>query len=535
MNERTIEILIRATSQNAKAFTDMENKINALDKSTRKATGSSDDLGASGNRLQDIFSDTRALRGFTAHLATLGGGMDTTSRSALYLLSRLSSAQTMLTALGSVAVVGGVLVLTSSIVKSADEIRNLELQAIRLHQSFKDFSEARYGMAINRGITDDIEHLSAVLDDTKNKTAGLLLNMRALVAESASKGMDWLSKWSQTGAGAMITPMPLKALLTAGQAMKNATVSTLPSSKEGISDYSEIQNRIFDLQYEGYEKRTKLIDEEVAYFKKKYQEYPKVIDAVNRYEVLARQNVSREKTEIETKATIDILKAQGQLVEAEKMSWELRKIDALKYSEEQYEIVSKLADISIKNFERARYGIKAEWEIIEDISKQSIARIEDVMTDVFVDGLNNKFQSAGEIARSFFIDLERMAIKAMMSYAIQSIFGAVMGGVSGIPAGATEIGHAGQAGWAYTLPQRAGGGYIPETGAYMLHRGEQVTKASDVAGNGSTVNHNYYIYAVDSQSFAQAVQRNPDAIESVVNQSLRYNKGTRSAIKSMGR
>jgi phosphoribosylformylglycinamidine (FGAM) synthase PurS component len=69
---------------------------------------------------------------------------------------------------------------------------------------------------------------------------------------------------------------------------------------------------------------------------------------------------------------------------------------------------------------------------------------------------------------------------------------------------------------------------VLQTGEYVMSR-DQVNAAKNGAGAGTM--YNITINAVDSQSFAQAIQRNPEAIVSVVTQDIMRNGNTRKAIK----
>jgi hypothetical protein len=69
---------------------------------------------------------------------------------------------------------------------------------------------------------------------------------------------------------------------------------------------------------------------------------------------------------------------------------------------------------------------------------------------------------------------------------------------------------------------------VLQTGEYVLNR-DQVNGLKNSGGPSSM--YNITINAVDSQSFQQAIQRNPEAIVSVVTQDIMRNGNTRKAIK----
>jgi hypothetical protein len=85
-----------------------------------------------------------------------------------------------------------------------------------------------------------------------------------------------------------------------------------------------------------------------------------------------------------------------------------------------------------------------------------------------------------------------------------------------------------------------GGGYglksneqpaILEYGERVLTEGQNKTLESINPNNFGGAMYNITINAVDSQSFQQAIQRNPEAIVSVVTQDIMRNGNTRKAIK----
>ena len=92
---------------------------------------------------------------------------------------------------------------------------------------------------------------------------------------------------------------------------------------------------------------------------------------------------------------------------------------------------------------------------------------------------------------------------------------------------------AGESNWGMSsIPQYAAGGVVPNTGLAMVHKGEEVLPANKANSGGSDVN--YYISANDAKSFVTMLQQNPDAIHSIVSQSIRGNKSIRKTIRDLG-
>lgn len=77
---------------------------------------------------------------------------------------------------------------------------------------------------------------------------------------------------------------------------------------------------------------------------------------------------------------------------------------------------------------------------------------------------------------------------------------------------------------------RLHGGLSPDEYPAILQRGETVTPK----GQGQTVQHIYYINAIDTKSFAETVKRNPGAIVEVTNQNLKGNGVLRNTIRRVG-
>ena len=532
LSDRDVAITITANLANEQAFKQAEAHLDLVDKASRTTAGSTDDLSAAGGRLSDIFSNSTSIRGFTNHIAMLGGGMNSTERAALYLASRLSSASAMMTALGGVAVVAGILALANAVKSSADEIASMEAEAVKLHMTFDELTTSRYGMLIDKGITDDIKHAEAETDNFLNHLKGGWLQTRVAMAKEMSDFFGLVGKYAQNNP---LVPAPIQNLASLTTAAKNAPVDTLPSSKEAVKDFADLQNNIFNLTYEGYEKRQKVIDEEVAYYDTKYKQYPLIIDAVNKYHLIAEQRLNEDLGQERDKLLANTLKAEGKDEEAFTLTEEAKRTQLEKTGWYTEDMINRLITAETRYHAMSRLGIEDEGKLWDNLAKTSLSNVESTLADVFVDGLNNKFANASQLAQTFFQGLEKMAFEYAEKLVVLGIFNMVTGAMSG---GGSTLGgfdtFAGESNWGMSsIPQYAAGGTVANTGLAMVHRGEEVlpaNKAND--GGGSDVN--YYISANDAKSFVTMLQQNPDAIHSIVSQSIRGNKSIRKTIRDIG-
>ena len=201
----------------------------------------------------------------------------------------------------------------------------------------------------------------------------------------------------------------------------------------------------------------------------------------------------------------------------------------------------------------ARWGFKDFAQGIGDIQKQFGQNTSALFSNIFIDGLDNKLATSKEIFANYLTELRNMLIRFAMEEAVRRIFLSVTSafttgggdvitsalvpnlsaaavqsqGVnisSAVASQATDFTRSGikmAEGGIVTGPTRA---LIGESGP------EAVIPLSKMGGGGDT----YYstnVYAIDTQSFAEAVRRNPDAIVSVISDNIDSNKKLRRTIR----
>jgi phage-related minor tail protein len=119
-------------------------------------------------------------------------------------------------------------------------------------------------------------------------------------------------------------------------------------------------------------------------------------------------------------------------------------------------------------------------------------------------------------------------------------FGSILSSIGGFFGGFKLFGHKGGMVTPRGIQVLHSGGFAglrPDEVPAILQTGERVLSRSETAGYArpQIVNHNYTIYALDSQSFAEYVRRNKAPILGVVNQDLMEDGRTRSNVRRFGR
>jgi hypothetical protein len=222
------------------------------------------------------------------------------------------------------------------------------------------------------------------------------------------------------------------------------------------------------------------------------------------------------------------------------------------------------------------------YDALEDLSKRTAQNMQQSFSDGFFKVFKGEFKSLGDVVTSFcdsmlrsFSDViakmivQSMGIETMFSGSANSsggmggLIGGLMGGIGmlfgGPPGAAIGAGAgAGTAGFADWLGGSAGsffghdGGRVTLSGIKRYHSGglagdevpailqtgERVlnrkeTKAYDSGGDGQGGNvYHITINAVDAQSFASLVRRNPESIIAVVGENMSQNGALRRISKA---
>lgn len=153
---------------------------------------------------------------------------------------------------------------------------------------------------------------------------------------------------------------------------------------------------------------------------------------------------------------------------------------------------------------------KTELTMMEEFAKESARNIQTAFSDFFFNAFTGQLQSA----KQAFADFGRAVVRTISNIVAQTL----------VTRAFTSFGLGGLLGG-----KAVGSSYIPQTGAYLLHKGERVETAGNSRheGGGITVNVNQVIQAWD----ASDVYRNRKALSTAIAQGIRENDEIRSVIK----
>ncbi len=194
---------------------------------------------------------------------------------------------------------------------------------------------------------------------------------------------------------------------------------------------------------------------------------------------------------------------------------------------------------NVEALTRAKWGFKGFYDEMEDLQKAWAQHTSSLFADVLIDGLDNKFRNARQIAYSFFKDLRDMLIKAMMNQMIASLLTKFLPVSSPTPAidlGTLTIFGGGKTGGSGGGGGFQQGGWVGKHGPERVLVGEKepelIVPLSKMAnGNGGGGDTYYIINAIDTESFAQALKRNGDAVTSIVQENVNRNKHLRQGLR----
>ena len=160
---------------------------------------------------------------------------------------------------------------------------------------------------------------------------------------------------------------------------------------------------------------------------------------------------------------------------------------AIKRSQVLFEISLKEKEDAILKTEEALY--QAE-EAMQEMAERTASGMVNSFGNIFFDGMKNDLQSLASYAKSWGNYMLRVLSEVI---AKQMVSNMLMGAVS-------SFGLDSSAGMgkflttaATSLTGKQTGGYIPETGAYQLHKGETVVPAHESGGGGGTTIVNNFI------------------------------------------
>lgn len=155
---------------------------------------------------------------------------------------------------------------------------------------------------------------------------------------------------------------------------------------------------------------------------------------------------------------------------------------------------------------------KKEFVAMEEFAKESARNIQNAFSDFFFKAFSGELKNAKQL----FADFGRAMLQTISNILAQKLVTSMF----------NNIGLGGLLG-----SKAVGSSYIPQTGAYFLHKGEKVVSAGDAdhagGGGGITVNVNQVIQAWD----ATDVYRNRKALSSAIANEIKMNSEIRGVIK----
>lgn len=288
-------------------------------------------------------------------------------------------------------------------------------------------------------------------------------------------------------------------------------------------------------------------------------------------EAIKRINIERQKYNANQKEAIilradyqsKILQFQGKELEAFKYSMDAqRKIYVDMYGSEGG-VVALFDDFYKMQEEKMRLsnlGLKQQWEIQREYFRDNVNIMRSHFTAFIQDAFGGKLRTAREYFHAFLQDIINAWIKAQVEMAMTQFVGGSRGSggslLGNIFSGAlalfsrgassmqtvqtAQVAPMASAGGSTIVPVRphAKGGWAGINGPEITLLGENepelvipASKMQEREPEGSITNVHYYIQAVDAQSFAELVSRNPDAIVAVTSKAIERNKGLRKTIR----
>ena len=180
-----------------------------------------------------------------------------------------------------------------------------------------------------------------------------------------------------------------------------------------------------------------------------------------------------------------------------------------------------------------------------EMSKATYVGMRNAFSDIIFDSFTGQVKTMSEYWKGFTNSLMRAWSNAVSNMITNwllfgdatgqtktgGVFGSIMNLV-GVVTGTGTVTAGATAAASSKKSSGAGGGfqsgtsYVPHKGLYMLHAGEQVTPAGESKGKSGD-NYFVQINAVDSRSFVDMLNKNPDAVVAIVNKDIMLNRSSR--------
>lgn len=288
---------------------------------------------------------------------------------------------------------------------------------------------------------------------------------------------------------------------------------------------------------------------------KKIQEFNKGADEVAKLEAKNKKN-KEEAQALQISQTKELMRLKGEDIKLLRyeQAETARMMDMLGIKgKEAIDTWNQIKKIQEENLKASYWGFKGYYQALADMRKEFAQQTSQVFTDLFVDLLDNRLKSGKEIFRKFILDIRNMIIKFMMERLVLQFMTGLFpdaGGGGGVPKGKGGAGSSGFWGGVAGVGtmalmalafQRGGWANRPTFGKLGEQEPELVVPKSKLGqlgtgtygmGGGSGQETYVYINAVDSKSFVEMLNRNPDAITTIVHKSMDRNQSIRHRIRS---
>lgn len=332
----------------------------------------------------------------------------------------------------------------------------------------------------------------------------------------------------------------------AKEAMKEGTKFKMPTFDEARKDmekFAESQKRFtkesIALDLQRVDKINKIMLSEYEYKRKLSEQYIEVLKRAGFSEVEMSQARAAEEKQLymdrqRTAAEIlgQLASAEGDFTEQLRNEWALRLLDAQKYDKAERAVYLEGVKKKLELERLHYYGRQAIWEQEIQLAKDSLDAVDKLFADTFIDGLDNKFSNAREILRSFFLDLRNMLIRVAMQAIVTRIaMSFIPGFQAGVSAGSVQPGFAdaftsASSSFGKGIPGLQEGGIVRRPTLALVGEGgpEAIVPLSRGGGNGMGQTTIISINAIDTQSFAEALRKNPEAVTTIVQKNIDMNK-----------
>lgn len=402
---------------------------------------------------------------------------------------------------GMAAVATPLIAMNKLLLDAASSYKELDAIAAQANSTFEEVSMLRFGEVFDdravRAYTSAISRLGDELEKAKLKAANFIATM-LLDPTRAGKAMS--GGILKLGGGLLKTMFPQ---------MGSAIDLIMKQAKNGIDGTIDSVRNLGTITVVASGQINTMGKEQLAVYLKLKDNIRSLSMMTADYQLY---NLNQARKRYEKELQLD-----------QNLSEEQRKI--------RTNAINEWYTLNANFINRSRWGFQTWAKEIGGVMQKFGQETSKVFSDLLIDGLDNKFQNARQIAYSFVKDLRDMLIKAAMNQLIASIFSGFGGGATAV-AGGGGGGIFGSIGGLFSkiIPHAEGGVVTkPHVGLVGEAGPEAIIPLDKTNGLGGDTY--IYINAVDSASFNDMIRRNPDSIISVVQDSKSKNKSMRQALR----